>query len=72
MPKKCPAYDCCPVRLHYEMMSGGKEALKKHCRGDYKKCGRYLLEDRNRMIPKKKPRKPKKLNTGQDKRKYSK
>jgi hypothetical protein len=46
MPKKskrCRLFDHCPLRTVYEMR-GEHDVVKKYCRGDFRKCGRYKLE----------------------------
>jgi len=52
MKKKCPLYDTCLLRIRYEMMSKGTETEKVYCLKDYKKCGKYMIEN-PRDIPKK-------------------
>lgn len=55
MARKCPLFDMCILRMRYEVTPSGSVCLKKHCRGDYRKCGKYLLDKDNRMVPGKKP-----------------
>ncbi|MBN1896216.1 MAG: hypothetical protein JW789_00625 [Candidatus Aenigmarchaeota archaeon] len=54
---RCPLIECCLLKIRYETMPKGDDAVKAHCNGNYRKCGRYLMEKIYGRIPAEKPKK---------------
>ncbi len=61
--KRCDFFDHCALRTVYEIR-GEENLVKKYCRGDFRKCGKYRLESLGFDGSLGMPRKPKKIKKG--------
>jgi hypothetical protein len=51
-PKKvCKWYDVCPMKRFYEQGKLEKKWIEQYCKGDYRSCVRYRMEERGEFHP---------------------
>jgi hypothetical protein len=49
--KTCKWYNVCPMKRFYEEGKLDEKWIKRYCKGDYKSCVRYRLEERGQYHP---------------------
>ncbi len=51
MVETCKWYHVCPIRRFYEDGKIEKKWIEEYCKGDYKKCVRYQMEEKGEPHP---------------------
>ena len=51
MNEECKWYSVCPMKRFYEQDILDKKWIEQYCRGDYKSCVRYQMEERGETHP---------------------
>jgi len=49
--KSCKWFEVCPLKRFYEQGKLNKKWVEDYCRGDYLRCTRYKMEDRDIYHP---------------------
>jgi len=51
MSKICKWLEVCPLKRFYEQDKLDKSWIEKYCKGDFRKCKRYMMEERGEPHP---------------------
>ena len=51
MNKTCKWFEVCPLKRFYEEGNLEKKWIKDYCKGDYKSCVRYKMEEKRITHP---------------------
>lgn len=51
MSKTCKWYDVCPLKRFYEEGKLDEKWIEDYCKGDYKSCVRYKMEEGGKPHP---------------------
>lgn len=51
MSKTCKWYDVCPLKRFYEEGKLDEKWIEDYCKGDYKSCVRYKMEEEGKPHP---------------------
>lgn len=47
----CKWYPVCPMKYYYELGKLEKKWIENYCKGDWKRCVRYKLEEKGEFHP---------------------